>query len=192
MILTLDECQRLLKAAQTHREGRLAPYVAVCLFGGLRPDEAKQLPWNQVNMVDKEIRLEAWQTKDKRPRTIAFNDGPKEQAPFNLILQTWLTAYQDKPFFPRNWRRDFDVIKRAAGFGGRAVSSKAVSSKDGELKAWTKDIMRHTAISHYFRLTGSYGRAAEMFGNSESIIKSNYQGRVTSADTKRFYALLPA
>jgi hypothetical protein len=53
------------------------------------------------------------------------------------------------------------------------------------------DILRHTAISHYFRATGSYGRTAEQFGNSESIIKKHYQSRVSSKDTKRFYALRP-
>jgi hypothetical protein len=53
------------------------------------------------------------------------------------------------------------------------------------------DVLRHTAISHYFRATGSYGRTAEQFGNSESIIKKHYQSRVSSKDTKRFYALRP-
>ena len=53
------------------------------------------------------------------------------------------------------------------------------------------DVIRRTAISHYFRHTGSYGRTAEQFGNSEAIIKKHYQGRVNSEDTKRFYALLP-
>ncbi len=40
-------------------------------------------------------------------------------------------------------------------------------------------------------MTGSYGLTAEQFGNSESIIKLHYQGRVTSEDTKRFYMLKP-
>jgi hypothetical protein len=52
--------------------------------------------------------------------------------------------------------------------------------------------MRHTAISHYFRKTGSSGQAAEQFGNSENIIRKHYQARVSTADTKAFYALRPA
>jgi len=56
---------------------------------------------------------------------------------------------------------------------------------------WPSDVARHTAISHFFRMTGSYGLTAEQFGNSESIIKLHYQGRVTSEDTKRFYMLKP-
>jgi hypothetical protein len=52
-------------------------------------------------------------------------------------------------------------------------------------------VLRHTAISHYFRKTGSYNQTAEQFGNSEAIIKAHDQGRVTSEDTKRFYGLKP-
>jgi len=41
---------------------------------------------------------------------------------------------------------------------------------------WPHDVMRHTAISHYFRLTGSYGRSAEMFGNSEASSRRTTKG----------------
>jgi hypothetical protein len=34
-------------------------------------------------------------------------------------------------------------------------------------------------------------KTAEQFGNSESIIKKHYPGRVSRADTKKFYALRP-
>jgi hypothetical protein len=39
---------------------------------------------------------------------------------------------------------------------------------------------------------GERGQTAEQFGNSEGIIKAHYQGRVSSAETKKFYALRPA
>ena len=52
--------------------------------------------------------------------------------------------------------------------------------------------MRHTAISFYFRNCGSYGQTAEQFGNSEAIIKAHYQGRVSTADAKKFFALKPS
>jgi hypothetical protein len=39
-VLTIQECRKLLTAAAKHKRGRLAPYTAVCLFGGLRPFEA--------------------------------------------------------------------------------------------------------------------------------------------------------
>jgi hypothetical protein len=96
-----------------------------------------------------------------------------------------LKAYEGKPFFPANWRKEFDMIKSAAGFG-------TPTKKEPGLKPWPSDVLRHTAISHYFRATGSYGFAAEQFGNSEAIIKAHYQSRVSSDEAKAFYRLMPA
>ena len=99
-------------------------------------------------------------------------------------LSAWLRACKGKPFFPSNWRRDFDAIKAKAGY-------PKPTKENPEPKPWPEDVLRHTAISHYFRKVGSYGQTAEQFGNSEAIIKAHYQGRVTSEDTKRFYSLMP-
>jgi integrase len=175
-ILTLDECKALLNAA---KPAGLAPYVAVCLFGGLRPFEAQRLTWEAVNLADGEIRLEGNQTKTGNSRVVTICP----------TLRAWLEAYKGTPFFPSNWRKDFDEIKRVAGYGGR-VDGESEDSED-KLKPWPVDVLRHTGISHYFRHTGSYGQTAEQFGNSEAIIKRHYQGRVSSEDTKQFYALKP-
>lgn len=188
-ILTLAECEKLLRFAEAHKGGRLAPYVAVCLFGGLRPSEAERLTWDKVNLTDREIRIEK-KGKTTRPRVLdiipMIQNGHLRKGPSTLLK--WLERYKDKPFYPSNWRRDFDVLKHAIGYNG--ANRKGVELVP-HLKQWPEDVMRHTAISHYFRLTGSYGQTAEQFGNSESIVKKHYQARVTTEDTKRFYKLLP-
>jgi integrase len=163
-ILSVSDCKAILSAAESHAGGILAPYVAVCLFGGLRPTETARLNWQQVNLADGEILLAADQTKTKRGRVVKICP----------TLAEWLKAHKGKPFYPANWRKEFDAVKDAAG-----------------LKEWPSDVMRHTAISHYFRKTGSYGFTAEQFGNSESIIKNHYQGRVSTEETKAFYLLTP-
>ena len=173
-VLTVAECQRLLDEAERYKDGRLVSYVAVCLFAGLRPFEAARLTWPAVNLTDGEIRLEANQTKTGRPRVVAICP----------TLSAWLKAYQGREFYPSNWRKDFDVVKEAAGFGTPTEAKP-------DLKPWPDDVLRHTAISHYFRQTGSYGQTAEQFGNSEAVIKNHYQGRVSSQETERFYAILP-
>jgi integrase len=160
-ILTVEQCEALLREAS---KKRLAPYVAVCLFGGLRPFETSRLTWEAVNLDDREIRLEGNQTKTGRPRVVAICE----------TLHAWLKAYKGQQFFPSGWHKQFRAVKAAA-----------------KITEWPVDVMRHTAISHYFRKTGSYGQTAEQFGNSEAIIKNHYQGRVSSEDTKEFYALRP-
>src|SRR5258706_2011397 len=119
-VLTVKQCRALLKASV--KEG-LAQYVAVCLFGGLRPFEALSLTWAAVNLKDREIRLEGNQTKTGASRVVAICD----------TLFAWLKAHKNKSFFPANWRKKFDAVKKQA-----------------KLKEWPADVMRHTAVSHYF------------------------------------------
>lgn len=161
-VLTVKQCKALLKASESLG---LAPYVAVCLFGGIRPFESARLTWGAVNLKDGEIRLEANQTKTEKPRVVTICD----------TLKAWLSAHKNTEFFPANWSKKFVAVRAKA-----------------KIVDWPPDVMRHTAISHYFRKTGSYGLTAEQFGNSEAIIKDHYQGRVSSDDTKKFYALRPS
>lgn len=174
-MLPVEGCERLLRAAEGFEGGRLVPYVALCVFGGLRPFEAARLSWEQVNLGGKEIRLKGGQTKTGKGRIVEIRP----------TLKAWLSCYKGQDEI---YRAAFDVelreLRASIGYG-------EPTKENSELKPWVPDILRHTAISHYFRTTGSYGRTAEQFGNSESIIKMHYQSQVSSKDTKRFYALRP-
>lgn len=178
-ILTVDECAALLRSAQAHKGGKMMPYVTLSLFAGLRPWEISRLTWAQIFLADGQIRLDGIQTKTGRPRVIDFGDGPREQGPFNRALRTWLSACEGRPIFPPSALKDFAAIRRAAGFGRG-------------LKPWAPDVMRHTAVSAYVRLVGSYAEAANLFGNSEQIIRTHYFARMTTAAVAEFYALRPA
>ena len=175
VVLPVDECEGLLRAVEAFAGGKMVPYVALCLFGGLRPYEAARLTWEQVNLADKEIRLRGQQTKTGKGRMVVICS----------TLKAWLTRYkgQDEVYRP-SFDLELRQVRKNIGYGEPTEESP-------DLKPWVPDILRHTAISHYFRATGSYGRTAEQFGNSESIIKKHYQSRVSSKDTKRFYTLRP-
>src|SRR5262249_12839195 len=137
-ILSVKECETLLRTAEARKQGRVVPYLVAAMFGGLRPSEISRLTWDGVNLAAKEIRLEGIQTKTGKPRVVAICD----------TLLAWLRRYKGKPFFSHNWRRDFDAVKASIGYGR-------------DLKPWPVDVLRHTAISHYFRETGSYGLTSE-------------------------------
>jgi len=175
VVLAVDDCEKLLRAAEAFEGGRLVPYISLCMFGGLRPNEAARVTWEQINLADCELRLRGAQTKTGTGRTV-------QVCP---TLRAWLRRYkgQDeiyRPFFDEKLRD----VRTGVGYGKPTKESP-------DLRPWVPDVLRHTAISHYFRASGSYGRTAEQFGNSESIIKKHYQSRVSSKDTKRFYALRP-
>ncbi len=168
-VLSVKECRKGLRAAR--KEG-LTKYFALCLFGKLRPFETRRLKASAINLKDGEIRLEAADTKTGR------KTGRGRIVWIDETLAAWLKAAGDEEIFPRNWRKRFDRVKLKMGYGVG-------------LKAWPDDVLRHTGISHYFRLTGSYGKTAEESGTSEAIIKKHYQGRVSSDETKKFYGLRP-
>jgi integrase len=175
VVLPVEECERLLRAAEAFEGGKLVPYLALCLFGGLRPFETARLTWEQVNLADQEIRLRGQQTKTGKGRMVAICP----------TLKAWLGRYkgQDEVYRP-SYDLELRQVRKSIGYG-------EPTEERPDLKPWVPDVLRHTAISHYFRATGSYGRTAEQFGNSESIIKKHYQGRVSSKETKGFYALRP-
>ena len=175
VVLAVKECEALLRAAEKFENGRLVPYVALCMFGGLRPFETARLTWEQVNLVDGEIRLKGTQTKTGKGRIVAIEK----------TLKAWLSRYRKAgEIYCSTYDLELKALRASIGYG-------APAKENPDLKPWVPDVLRHTAISHYFRATGSYGRTAEQFGNSEAIIKKHYQGRVSSEDTKKFYALRP-
>jgi integrase len=175
VVLPVNECEALLRAAEAFERGRLTPYVALCLFGGLRPFEAARLTWDQVNLVDGEIRLKGTQTKTGKGRIVVICK----------TLKAWLSRYKGRDeIYRAAYNLELRALRSHIGYGSKTTANP-------DLKRWVPDVLRHTAISHYFRHTGSYGQTAEQFGNSERIIKKHYQGRVTSSETKKFYALRP-
>ncbi|HNQ89554.1 MAG TPA: site-specific integrase [Verrucomicrobiota bacterium] len=173
-VLSIDEAERLLRVAAKFRKGKLLPNTVATLILGLRPSEAARLTWDHINMQDGEIRLEGHMTKTGRSRVVEFNDGPVEQKPFNACAAAWLKACKGRPFTVGKLHKELREMRREAGF-----------------KQWHPDIARHTAVSCFVRLVGSYGATGMMFDNSEAVIKTHYQGRVSSEDARRFYSLRP-
>lgn len=108
VVLAVKECEALLRAAEKFEQGRLVPYLVLCLFGGLRPFEAARLTWDQVNLVDGEIRLKASQTKTGKGRIVEMHP----------TLMAWLTCYQGRDEI---YRPSFDVelrhMRASVGYG---------------------------------------------------------------------------
>jgi integrase len=164
VVLSVQECERLLRASENYRDGLMVPYIALCLIGGVRPAEVSRLTWDNVHLSDSEIRIESAVAKTGRSRVV----------PIHPTLKSWLTAYKIKPIIPGSLPRHFKKLRRLAKIG-----------------KWAGDCMRHTAISHACRVSKSYIDVAKTFGNSEQIIRGHYEGRVSSADAAQFYALRP-
>ncbi len=100
-ILTVEQCEKLMAEA-VRGGGAMVPWFALQLFGCLRPNEAARVTWSQLNLTDREIRLEGGQTKTGRARVLPIND----------TLAAWLQAFPETSGFSR---RQFTRIVTAAG-----------------------------------------------------------------------------
>ena len=173
-VLSVDEVQALLLAASSYQSGILLPYVAICIYGGLRPDsEMRHLTWDKINLKDGEIRVVKGKTDT--PRLVELPE---------CLISLLQQCDPSQPIYPTNFRRIWGEVRRAAGFKS-GLSGKAEADK--HLKLWVKDIMRHTAISYRVRATGDIFTTATWAGNSPEIIKRHYLGLVTQAEQKKFF-----
>ena len=165
-IFSVEQCERLLRAAEAFQGGRVLPFVAVCLFAGLRPAEAARLTWDCVCLADRKLTVEAQASKRRKKRVVTICDS----------LAAWLCLCESKPF--RVPPKQFTAFKAQAGFG-----------PGGD--PWIHDGMRHTGVSHFLTRSGSFGETARQFGNSEGIIKNHYDGNASKDETRRFYQIEP-
>jgi integrase len=110
VVLPVSECAALLRAAEKFEKGKLVPYVALCLFGGLRPFEAARLTWEQVNLTDGEIRLKGTQTKTGKGRIVVICK----------TLKAWLSRYRKAArFTARRMMRNCGSCAPASAMGRR-------------------------------------------------------------------------
>jgi integrase len=182
-IMTPDQAEELLNAAVAHKDGLLAPYVALGLFAALRPTELARLDWSRIDLKARTVTIAADVAKMRGRRIVELSKN----------AAAWLKPYADQqaPLVCQNWRREFDAIKAAAGWGGRVEAPKDGEDK-AEARPWTQDIMRHTGISMHLAEHEHEGKTAAWAGNSPDVIQRHYKGLVKRADAKRFWAIAPA
>lgn len=180
IILMPEEAGRLIEAARQHKRGLLVPYVALGLFAGLRPTELARLTWEDIDLADNTITIGAQIAKMRARRIVEVSKN----------LAQWLAPFAAKanPIVAENWRRDFDAVKAAAGWGGRTGEGEEAGM---ELKSWTQDIMRHTAISYHLAQYQHEGKTASWAGNSPDVVQKHYKGLVKAADAKKFWSIGP-
>jgi integrase len=182
-ILTPEQSAALLDAARTYKDGLLVPYVALGLFASLRPTEIARLTWDRINFKARTVTLGSDVAKMRSKRIVEMSDN----------LREWLSpfAVAKAPIVGPNWRRDFDAVKLAVGFGNPKRISKQARKEHPELKEWTQDILRHTAISFHLARCQHEGKTATWAGNSPDMVQRHYKGLVTQTQARRFWKILP-
>jgi integrase len=176
-ILDLAEIKSLLQAAKEYKKGVMLPYFALAVFAGMRPKELARLQWQHVSLEEKVIRVGSDIAKLRQRRVVELEDNSIE----------WLRPCIGKSIVAKNWRRDFDAVRRAAGFRG-CVSRK---EQDKNLKEWPQDVLRHTSLSFHYAKHKDERATAAWAGNSPDTVHRFYRGLVTEAQAKLFWELKP-
>ena len=166
---TVAQCQRLLDAAAAQvsrqRRGVLLPYISLCLFSGLRPQEARRMgeDWSLISLENRVAQ--GFLPKTGAGRTVEL------LPPLDGIL----ARCQAAKLAPGSWSRQLiEGIQKEAGLK----------------KAWDNDILRHTYASHHFALHGDLGFLVRNMGNSETVLGQSYINRmVPRSEAEKFFHL---
>jgi integrase len=166
-ILTVKEAKALLRAAEESEHAtNVVPYLVVGLFCGLRPFEAQQLRYEQIDFRTKQIEVLKETSKARENRFV-------EMEP---LLTEWLKPYRKKTglIVGPGFRKDWDTIRQSAG-----------------IERWPVDVLRHTYGSHWLAVHKNRADLAERMGNSVQIIKRSYRKAIPKQVAEQYWRLRP-
>lgn len=169
IILEPHECERLMRTAEAEAPG-LVHFLALCLFGGLRP-EAEALKVHKDSIRENHIEVFGKRVRARNRRLVTLNP----------TLRAWLDAFPipDSPLV--------NHIRRMRAL--RAASVVGALGPCREIR-WHQDILRHSFVSYHCKIHGEAATAGEA-GHSEAILFKHYKELVTRADAERFWSILP-
>jgi hypothetical protein len=165
--LTAKQCADIMLWAENNHNGALVPFIALCLFAGIRPDlyegEISKLEAKDVRLDTGVIMIEPNVSKVRMKRSVSIQPN----------LMSWLRAYplDQFPIMPRGFRR-----------------LRLKFRKQFDL---SHDVLRHTFISMFVGKYRSLGDAALQAGNSESIIRKHYLDLKSTEEAEEFFAITP-
>lgn len=176
-ILTNEQVTRLLAVTLETDKG-LVPYVATCVFAGLRPErEAGRLAWSDIGQ--KEITVRGLHAKDRQRRQVEIHPTLKE----------WLAIGGDLP--PVNLRRRFEAVREKAALIKR---EKVEGTRRLQITptGWGQDCLRHTFASNLLPIVGAEKTIAQMGHGDYAMLFKHYRQIVSDETAKAFWNLTPA
>ena len=165
-VLTPAEVKKLLTYCETE-EPTLTPYACLCVFGGLRPE--REAP----NMIDGDITAEAITV----PEEFAKDNETRIIEPLSPNFIKWINHIK---------RRE-GSFQKVANLKRKWIKAKKSIGRD-----WPHDCLRHSYASYHFAEYNDAGLTAKNLGHPDStLLRKDYNGAVTKAQAKAFWAILP-
>lgn len=177
--LTADQCQKLLRTAESHYPETVPAYV-LAMFLGIRREEITRLEPSDIRHDG--VSVPAASSKTGRRRFI--NMTP--------TVRAWLDAYPvAETVCPSSWDDKDCAIRQLAGW--RVVSRLIPEPPDPDLPAWPKNGLRHTAAT----VAVATGKPIEtlVFEHGHSgglqVLRNHYVGQMARAEALKILAIGP-
>ncbi len=191
-VLTAAQARDLMDYAAGFNKGAMVPFLALALFGGLRPGPMGEI-WKLARCPDLAalfgedgtLRVPPEVAKTRRERKVRVRPA----------LRAWLERYGVDP--------QEEEEKRFGGWGGdeHETSQRWLAlwplNADRMLKeirarfGLRHDSLRHTFFSMLVAADGSLANAAMEGGNTEAVLKKHYLGLKAKEEAAEFWGILP-
>lgn len=160
---SVDQCRRIMDEAAKQENRPMRAYFALCLFGGVRPDEAERMAW--ANIDGEEIYIPAGISKTKKERRFRMAEN----------LKAWVESCRETtPLVPATNVKNLRVkVCRPLGF------------------AWIPDGLRHTFATFHYAKHHSLEELRHVMGNSPAIIERFYKGTIAHDQVDHFWSIRP-
>lgn len=156
-VLTREEIDALLAAAEDYQGGICLAAVGIMLYAGVRPHEVERLAWDQVHTDTGLIYILPQHSKTGGARQVTI------YPPLAALLQR-IDARglrRGTMVCPPAWRKHWAELHRLAGWTGG--------------KRWVEDILRHTFASYHLVTFRSYAELQlEMGHRSAELLRTRY------------------
>jgi len=155
----VDAATAWLAAVRKHYPELLA-YFTMCLFAGVRPSEARQIEWKDIDLDGSMLTIGASIAKPRHRRIVHLS-------------QNCVSLLREAGSNPRI---------------NQAHRIEYIQQKEPTL-GWGHDIMRHSFASYHLALHESADKTALEMGNSPQILFKHYRELVKKADAERFFQI---
>ncbi|MFL2920969.1 MAG: tyrosine-type recombinase/integrase [Limisphaerales bacterium] len=139
------------------------PYLALSLFEGIRPEECNRIAIEDIDLKRKQVTVSSRAAKTRNRRIV-----PMLLPAFTILRNTpesrWLS-------WRTNFRRRRNAIRREA-----------------KIHEWPKDVLRHTAATHFYNLYGM-NEATKALGHSSAIMLRHYRQIQSKEETQAWLRL---
>lgn len=170
-ILTVEEAQKLLKAAQTEQKGVLLASVVVGLFAGVRSNEIMRLDWSAIDLDEKILTIGSEIAKKRRLRVIELSD--------NCVAWLRTVPKRSGRLAPGKYTVRWAEFVKAAGFPDW-----------GENRS---NAMRHSFGSYHYALHSDSAKTAAMLGHkaNDQVLFDSYRSLARKKDAESYFGIVP-